>query len=65
MVLISSKEEALRIISLGYEKVVYSASRLFDGTNLREVVDAIGSQSVSVCVNYVESRFFWKNGAVS
>ena len=55
---ISSKEEALRIISLGYEKVVYSASRLFDGTNLREVVDAIGSQSVSVCVNYVESRFF-------
>ncbi len=55
---ICNKDEALRIISLGYEKVVYSASRLFDGTNLREVVDAIGTQSVSVCVNYVESRFF-------
>ena len=54
---ISSKEEALKLFRWD-EKVVYSASRLFDGTNLREVVDAIGSQSVSVCVNYVESRFF-------
>ena len=58
---ISSKEEALKVISLGYEKVVYSASRLFDGTNLQEVINAIGSQSVSVCVNYTESRFLGRS----
>lgn len=54
---IGGVNDAVRVISLGYEKVVYSASRLFDGTNINEVVDAIGSQSVSVCVNYTESRF--------
>jgi imidazole glycerol-phosphate synthase subunit HisF len=54
---IGGADDAARVISLGYEKVVYSASRLFDGTNVSEVVHAIGSQSVSVCVNYTESRF--------
>ena len=54
---IGGVDDAVRVISLGYEKVVYSASRLFDGTNLSEVVHTLGSQSVSVCVNYTESRF--------
>jgi cyclase len=54
---IENLDDAVRVISLGYEKVVYSASRLFDGTNLNEIIHTIGSQSVSVCVNYTESKF--------
>jgi len=52
-----SPQDALRVIALGFEKVIYSASRLYDGTNLAGVVDALGSQSISICVNYVESLF--------
>ena len=51
-------EEALNIISLGFEKVIYSATRLTDGTDILAVVEALGSQSVSICINYEESTFF-------
>jgi cyclase len=55
---IKSREEALKIISLGYEKVIYSASRLFDGTDIRSVIDTLGKQSVGLCINYAESNLF-------
>ena len=47
--------DAVRVISLGYEKIIFSASRLYDDTDLTKVVDEIGSQSVSICINYTES----------
>ena len=55
---VTSKEEAFKIIGMGYEKIIYSATRLFDGTDIQSVVDALGSQSVGLCVNYTESKFF-------
>lgn len=50
-------QDALDVISLGFEKVIYSASRLIDGTDIPAVVDALGAQSVSICVNYEETIF--------
>tara|TARA_B110001450_G_scaffold256874_1_gene289213 strand:+ start:115 stop:867 length:753 start_codon:yes stop_codon:yes gene_type:complete len=55
---LQNSQDALDIISLGFEKVIYSASRLTDGTDIKAVVNLLGSQSVSICVNYEESSFF-------
>ena len=52
---LQSTKDATEIISLGFEKVIYSASRLFDQTDISAVIEALGSQSVSICVNYEES----------
>lgn len=49
--------DALRAISIGFEKVIYSSSRLKDADDIRSAVNALGSQSVSLCINYEETMF--------
>ncbi len=50
-------DDASRIISIGYEKVIFSASRLIDGSNIKSIIHMLGSQSVTICVNYREKLF--------
>ena len=54
---IRSSEDAIKIISLGVEKVMLSASALFNEPLLQDISNAIGLQSVVVVLDYRISVF--------
>lgn len=57
---INSLDDALRIIDLGYEKIILNTSAINNPYLVSEIANKIGSQSVivSIDVNYINNNYF-------
>lgn len=53
---VKTVEQAVKIVSLGAEKVAFSSAALYDSTLLKEVGETIGVQSVVVVLDYKKKK---------
>lgn len=58
---ITTVEQAIRIVSLGVEKVALSAAAIVNPLLIRDIAQAIGSQSVVVVLDVMKAKFLGKH----